>query len=516
MDLNTIRKRKNINKIIVYSLCFLMVFSIVMKPVEAEANPALLALGPVLGPAGIVLLMTLLAGGYAIHEYNATKKIIADYEAQLDEQTINYINDNYESWESNGNIELPNEIYEDLINRQIASEYIINGKIKYITMPDFNYPITYITDTSLTLVNPNVIKNLYMIDIAKVNNRLWFSDYLSINNQNGTVYFEKYNDNNQMIYGNTSFDYFYQSHNDVPQLVGFVIYPNREIYKVCKLTYANHYPNGFFSHSLTYYMVNGEDYTASNQILNYINENNISHQSVITYNSYNPPVNNNKITIPLIPEITFEDIQGKSGEEIYQLSGGNGTIPEEGNESGYAGLLGTIIILLNNIKDKIVDTGSTIIGGISTAIGEAGNGIKALLNTIISALSGVFSWENNPFGKGIAPKIGAFFNPLLALLIAIMHLIAKIIIFIGNIANIPASSAMLHPSMIVGLNWARGFTTAGGVNLFGLIQGVISIVLGIVVFKQIRRIIAGIGTASYTEAREALIPDSYYKQFGGK
>lgn len=134
---------------------------------------------------------------------------------------------------------------------------------------------------------------------------------------------------------------------------------------------------------------------------------------------------------------------------------------------------------------------SSLVGAISTGVAT----ISQYLATTFADFANPFNWSNKtPSGPGFISGLWAFFAALLALLIAIMGLIGKVIIFIGQLYTIPPSSAMLHPTFVQGIEWARGFNSQTGVNLYGLITGVISIVLGIVVFKLIRKIITGIGT----------------------
>lgn len=143
-------------------------------------------------------------------------------------------------------------------------------------------------------------------------------------------------------------------------------------------------------------------------------------------------------------------------------------------------IIGTVVKGIWDLLSRLLDFLKSIL-----------NAIKNLISTIIEYLANILSALLPKFPPGIV----AFFSALLALLIAIIGLFGKIIIFIGQLYTIPASSAMIHPTMIQGLEWARGFDSQTGVNLYGLVTGVISIVLGVVVFKLIRKMIAGIGTA---------------------
>lgn len=139
----------------------------------------------------------------------------------------------------------------------------------------------------------------------------------------------------------------------------------------------------------------------------------------------------------------------------------------------------------------------SLVGSIKGVLEGISSRVGAIAATIAATVSIPFDWTKKvPGGPGFVSGIWGFFAVLLALLIAIMGLIAKVVIFIGQLYTIPASSAMIHPTMIQGIEWARGFDSQTGVNLYSLITGVISIALGIVCFKLLRKIITGIGTAS--------------------
>lgn len=123
------------------------------------------------------------------------------------------------------------------------------------------------------------------------------------------------------------------------------------------------------------------------------------------------------------------------------------------------------------------------------------NAISSAVTTIITAISTPFNWIPKAPPE-IPAGIAGFFPNILALLIAIMGFIAKAIIFIGQLSSIQPSTSMLNSTMIQGLEWARGFHTDGGVNLYSLVTGVITVMYGLFIFKLLRKIVTGIGETS--------------------
>lgn len=166
------------------------------------------------------------------------------------------------------------------------------------------------------------------------------------------------------------------------------------------------------------------------------------------------------------------------------------TIPDGSVDSdGTIGIWEWLKNLYNLVKNGILGFLKMIIDALKWVIMALISGINAIIENIMSLTDIPRNWIPK-----IPPGITNFFSSLIALILALMRLFGIAIIFIGDLYNIPATTSMINADIITGIEWARGLTY-NGVNLYGLVMGISNVILFAVVFKLIRKIILGIGSA---------------------
>lgn len=500
MDLIKNRQVKY-RKYISLLICALLVFSIFANSVESHAIiPALIAADGVITYGGSIVML-LAAGGLAGWGFDTLSNAYNVFYENMPSTLDAYFQNNYQSWINNGEIVISKEMFELMsdrldslmTNNTLMLEMLAGNIVPYSVGGSNGFQILCVYPTSSISYSNVAFFNL--LNFYQVGSE----DYLYVTPkvryfQNIEPDLSKMEPSLQLLDSSSAISFTHGL--DGGQARFSTVFP-AYIGLTCDIS-----SNMFCSYAIGKLSTTGADYetlrvvnststgaSALSELKAEINSflaNYVSEQPIITYNIYNPTYNaDGNAVIPFPSGLTWDDIYGKSGADIFNP---NYDIPVDPSLPGtgeYHGVLGSIKGLLNGLWDGVLSGVGTITGAISAAV-----------STIIASLADLtepFKWQKpgGPIGG-----LFAFFNPLLALLIAIMALIAKILIFLGQLYNIPSSSAMLHPTMIQGINWARGLNSAGGVNLYGLVTGVISIVLGIVVFKLIRNMIAGIGSAS--------------------
>lgn len=155
----------------------------------------------------------------------------------------------------------------------------------------------------------------------------------------------------------------------------------------------------------------------------------------------------------------------------------------------------------NHAEDIVTDTtvsDTVTIPDATTEIGLLGNiynkiagffdWLKLFLSNLINNLVNAFRSLVGEFIPKIPDGIGAIFNPLWALITALLALFGRAIIFVTSLYEIPASSAMLNSNIIQGINFARSLNFQG-VTLYGMIMAVCNLMLGLLVFNLFKRLV---------------------------
>lgn len=161
--------------------------------------------------------------------------------------------------------------------------------------------------------------------------------------------------------------------------------------------------------------------------------------------------------------------------------------------------------LVGEVGSVAIPTGGIYIPQIGTSeppisVPLVGPDVRAVNPTLDNGLSGVpigdtiaipvsepITVPADPTWPVIPPSLGDFFNPLLALIIAILNFFARGILWLAQLMGIQASTEMLTPPMVDGIEWAQ---TIGyqGVTLFGMVRATAGVMLGLLVFKLFKRI----------------------------
>lgn len=175
------------------------------------------------------------------------------------------------------------------------------------------------------------------------------------------------------------------------------------------------------------------------------------------YGNYANDLSNRQATFPT----TLDGVVGQSPSTVYEDAGAI-TVPPGAADNTEVGWLSALWAALMSLLASIAD----------------------IPGNVADSIQGRF--------PQLPPGVVMFFPNILALILALMGLFAKGLIFLLDIYNIPPSTAMLNENIIQGINWARNLSF-NGISLYSLIMVACNLMLGLLVFKLIKKIVLSIG-----------------------